>query len=129
MKKDQLNGELPLIGGVLRQPAPIEDGVIAGFGDEEESAISRAVTYAWLQRRVQRMSLNTAVALTGITPQHFALIVRGRKYLPPQKLNAYEDVVGNTAVSQTIARFRRLRDAQVQRELGELVAERLLRRA
>ncbi len=129
MRKDHATGELPLIGGVFRRPAPLSDEEIAGFGENEEVAIQAAVITAWRRRRVQAMSRATAAALCGITPQHFSLIVSGSKYLGPHKINAFEDVVGNTAVSQTIAHFRRLRDERARCELADEVARQMLRSA
>jgi hypothetical protein len=55
------------------------------------------------------MTQSTAAEHIGIKPPHFANILNGKKYLPPHKLNAFEWVVGNRALSMTIERFRKTR--------------------
>lgn len=85
--------------------------------------------WAWRERRAKSLDAKQASTLCGITRQHFANIVTGRKYLPPQKLNVFEDVVGNRAVSQTIARFRAMRDEAKRREISDALVDQLRRRA
>lgn len=128
MRNYQANGELPLLAE-LKPPAAVDKAVLAGFGDDEEVAVRAALTWAWLERRVRGMTQRAAAERCGIKSQHFSLMLKGSKYLPLSKLNAFEQTVGNTAVSQTIERFRRLRDERLRHELAELIAHSLTRAA
>lgn len=121
--------ELGLLCDVRMQPAPVAIAVLSSFGLDEEDAITQAIAWAWRERRVKRMSQRRAAELLGITNSHLSNILSGDKYLPPQKLNQFEWVCGNTAVSQTIARFREARERAMVNELAQLVAEHLGRAA
>lgn len=102
--------ELPLLG-LLKAPAPLLEHQLAEFGDEEELAVKAAIKWAWLHRRV-RMHQRDAAAHMGIKAPHFTNILNGKKYLPPHKINAFEWVVGNRAVSMTLERFRLIRERE-----------------
>jgi hypothetical protein len=122
-----VQGELPLIG-LLKGPETLLDRVVGGFGDDEETATRFAVRWAWDHRRVA-MSQNDAATHMGIPASHLCNILSGKKYLPPHKINAYEWIVGNRAVSQTIERFRAIREQEQTRQLAALIAEQLTRAA
>ena len=122
MEIDIRNRELALLCDVRMQPTAVALAVIAGFGDEEESAITQAITWAWRERRVKRMSQRRAAELLGMSNSHLSNVLSGDKYLPPQKINQFEWVCGNTAVSQTLARFREARERAMVNELAHLVA-------
>lgn len=119
---------LPLIG-LLKSPDPIREDVLRTFGDEEEAATNFAIRWAWDHRRIQGMSENRAAELIGVAASHLCNILSGRKYLPPHKINAYESIVGNRAVSQTIERFRVLREQEQTRQLAEEIAKQMMQRA
>lgn len=120
--------ELPLIG-ILKAPEQIRDDVLRTFGDEEEAATKFAVRWAWDHRRSKGMSQMEASRLMGIQSPHFCNILSGRKYLPPHKINVYEQVVGNRAVSMTIDRFRSIRERELVNGLAKVVAENMVRAA
>ena len=120
--------ELPLLG-VLRAPDQIRDDVLRSFGDEEESATKFAVRWAWDHRRSKSMSQMEAARLMSIAPPHLCNILSGRKYLPPHKINSYEHIVGNRAVSMTIERFRQIRERDLVAGLALAVAENMTRAA
>jgi hypothetical protein len=101
-------GELNLLA-LLKAPDYVRGDQLLSFGDNEEEAVKRAIKWAWLNRRV-KMTQRLAAEHTGIKPPHFANILNGRKYLPPHKINAFEWIVGNRAVSMTIERFRKIRE-------------------
>jgi hypothetical protein len=123
-----MNKELALLAEI-KQPSPITETKIAEFGDEEENAISESIKWAWLHRRIQRMSQRRAAELCGMSASHFSNMVNGDKYLPPQKMNQFEWVVGNTAVSQTIDKFRGVRNSEIVRQVSQIVAENMTRAA
>lgn len=122
------NGELPLLAA-MRAPAKVEEATVAAFGEVEESAVKAAIRWAWLHRRIPGLSLRHAAELIGMKAPHFSNTLRGSKYLPLHCLNRFEPVMGNTAVSQTLERFRRLHEQSITRELADVVAEQLRRSA
>jgi hypothetical protein len=122
------NGQLPLIT-LLKKPAPVEPSIVASFGEDEEIAVTNAIAWAWRERRVKPMTQRGAAELLSMKAPHFCNVLSGKKYLPLHKLNAYEELVGNTAVTQTIARFAALRESRLQHELAGLVAEHLAKTA
>lgn len=103
-------GELALVG-LLEAPAPLLAHQLAEFGDAEEKAVREAIAWAWRNRRV-RMDQSTAAAHMGVPPSHLSNILNGKKHLPPHKINAFEWIVGNRAVSMTIERFRVKREEE-----------------
>lgn len=117
-------GQLALLAE-LKQPAPVPAETLASFGDSEEVAIKCAIAWAWRERRVRAMSGRRGAELMGMKHSHFSNMLAGKKYLPVQKINAFESIVGNTAVTQTIERFRTARDARREQKVAELVAEHL----
>jgi hypothetical protein len=123
-----MQNELPLIG-LLKSPEPVSDDVLRTFGDSEEPATRFAVRWAWDNRRIKAMSQHTAAEHIGMPASHFSCVLNGQKYLPPHKINAFEWVVGNHAVSQTLARFAAIREAEQARQIGLLVAETLAKAA
>jgi hypothetical protein len=102
-----VQSELPILG-LLRAPDEIRDDVLRTFGDEEEKATRFAVRWAWDHRRV-KLDQRLAAAQMGIPAPHLSNILNGKKHLPPHKINAFEWICGNRAVSMTIDRFRQLR--------------------
>lgn len=112
--------DLNLIG-LLKGPDLVHPNVLASFGDDEERAVKAAVRWAWDNRRVKNMTMRSGADYIGVKSPHLANILNGKKYLPPQKLNAYEWVVGNRAVSLTIERFRRVREEQSAMELARAI--------
>jgi hypothetical protein len=116
--------ELGLLS-LLKAPALVRGDVLRTFGDDEEFAVKAAIKWAWLHRRVRNMTQASAADHVGIKPPHFANILNGKKYLPPHKLNAFEWIVGNRALSLTIERFRVIREEQSALQLArEIVAAR-----
>jgi hypothetical protein len=120
--------ELPLLG-VLRAPEAIREDILRTFGDEEEPATKFAVRWAWDHRRIKQMTQTEAARLMNIKSPHLSNILNGAKYLPPHKLNAYEQIVGNRAVSMTIDRFRHIRERELVAGLAKVVAENIVRAA
>lgn len=120
--------ELPLLA-ILRAPDPVREDILRTFGDEEEGATEFAIRWAWDNRRVKAMTQATAAEKIGVAPSHFCNILAGKKYLPPHKINSYEQVVGNRAVSLTIERFRQLRGRELVSGLARAVAENMVRAA
>lgn len=123
-----MNRELPLIG-MLRGPDAIRDDILRTFGDDEEGATRFAVRWAWDHRRIAGMSQEHAAKLAGIKAPHFSNILNGRKYLPPHKINAYEWIVGNKAVSATIDRFAKLREREMTDGIARVIAENMVKAA
>lgn len=118
------NGQLPLMA-MLKKPASVEHAVLESFGADEEAAIVRSIQWAWRSRRVRNMSQARAAELLSMPPSHFCNILAGRKYLPPQKINAFQEIVGNTAVTQTLVYHAARREELMRQHVGELVAEHL----
>ncbi len=112
--------ELKLLS-LLRAPDPVRADVLAGFGDNEEQAVKAAILWAWNNRRVKTMTRSSAADHIGIRAPHFSNVLNGKKYLPPHKLNAFEWIVGNRAVSLTIERFRKLREEESALELARAI--------
>ena len=120
--------ELPLIG-LLKAPEAVREDVLRTFGDSEEAAVRFAVTWAWHNRRVREMSQARAAELVGIATSHFSNILAGKKNLPPHKINAYEAVVGNRALTLTLERFRAIRERELVSGLSRAIAENMVRSA
>lgn len=120
--------ELPLIG-LLRAPDSIREDILRTFGDEEEAAVKFAIRWAWDHRRVRDMTQKCAAELCGMSASHFCNVLSGEKYLPPQKINAYEQIMGNRAVSGTIDRFRAIRERETVAGLSAAIAEHLTKAA
>jgi hypothetical protein len=120
--------ELPLLA-ILKAPDPVREDVLRTFGDEEEQATKFAVRWAWDHRRSKGMSQTEAARLMSIPSPHLCNILSGRKYLPPHKINSYEQIVGNRAVSMTIERFRHIRERDLVAGLARAVAENMVRAA
>lgn len=120
--------ELPLIA-LLRSPDPIREDILRTFGDDEKAATEFAIKWAWDHKRIQGLSQRQAALRIGVPHQHLSLILNGQKYLPPHQINAFEEVVGNRAVSQTIERFRQIRERALVDQLSKLVAENIVRAA
>jgi hypothetical protein len=120
--------ELPLVA-LLRGPDAIRADTLGGFGDLEDTAFTYAVRWAWDHRRIKEMTQARAAELIGIQAPHFSNILCGKKYLPAHKINAFEAVVGNTAVSQTITRFAEIRKRQMADQIATLIADNIVARA
>lgn len=114
---------------MLRAPDPIREDILRTFGDEEEAATEFAIRWAWDNRRSKQMTQATAAEHVGVAPSHFCNILAGKKYLPPHKINAYEWVVGNKAVSMTIERFQLIRERELIAGVARVVAENMVRAA
>lgn len=123
-----MQAELPIIG-LLRAPDAIREDILRTFGDDEESATRFAIQWAWNNRRDKTLDKSTAAQRCGIRAPHFSTIVNGTKHLPPHKINAYEWVMGNKAVSMTIERFQRIRERELVTGLARVVAENMVRAA
>ena len=120
--------EIPIVAA-LKSPDRVPDQVVASFGDYEETVVTYAVRWAWENRRIRDMTQARAAELMGLTAPHFSNILTGKKYLPAHKINSFESVVGNTAVSQTLQRFRELRSRDMATQIAQLVADNLVRAA
>jgi hypothetical protein len=112
--------ELNLLG-LLKAPDLVRGDVLASFGDAEEQAVRAAILWAWHHRRVRSMTQRSACEYIGIRAPHFANILNGKKYLPPHKINAFEWIVGNRAVSMTIERFAEIRKREAALELATAI--------
>ena len=117
-----MDGELNLMC-LIKGPDAVSDERICAFGDDEDEAIRKAIEWAWINRRVKGMTKLTAAVLIGMSHSHFANMTNGKKYLPPAKINAFEWTVGNTAVSQTVERFRKIRAARMAAKLATMIVE------
>lgn len=115
-----LQGELNLVA-LLKGPDFVRDDILRSFGDDEAKAVRAAIKWAWLHRRVRNMTQAFAASHIGIKPPHFANILNGKKYLPPGKINAFEWIVGNRALSLTIDRFRAIREEESALELARAI--------
>lgn len=115
-----MQSELPLLA-LLKTPDLVRADILASFGDDEQQAIKAALRWAWNHRRVKTMTQRTAAEHVGMKPPHFANVLNGKKYLPPHKLNAFEWVMGNRAVSMTIDRFRRIREEEAALEIARAI--------
>ena len=104
-------------------PESVSDEIIKSFGDEEDEAVKLAIHWSWQNRRVRRMSQRRASEIMGIANSHFSNILNGDKYLPPQKINAFQWACGNRAVSQTIDRFDAMRKQRMIDETAQMVAQ------
>lgn len=106
-----MQSELQILG-LLKAPDPLLEHQLLAFGDEEERATKQAVRWGWVNRRIKAMDQRTAAERMGIPAPHLSNILNGKKHLPPHKINAYEWIVGNRAVSMTIERFRIIREEE-----------------
>jgi hypothetical protein len=113
-------GELGLVA-LLRGPDLVREDILAAFGDDETKAIKTAVRWAWDHRRVKGMTQSVASGHIGVKAPHFANILNGKKYLPPERLNAFEWICGNRAVSLTLERFRKIREERSALELARAI--------
>lgn len=120
--------ELPIVG-LLRSPDQVREDILRTFGDEEEGATRFAVLWSWNHRRDKSLDKRTAAQRCGIKASHFSNIVSGKKHLPPHKINAYEWVMGNKAVSGTIERFRAIRERELVAGVARVVAEHIVNAA
>jgi len=75
------------------------------------------------------MDQSHAAQHIGIAASHFCNILSGKKYLPPHKINSFEWLCGNRAVSMTIERFRLIRENEQTRQLAEVIAQQMTRAA
>jgi hypothetical protein len=114
-----MQGQLNLLA-LLKAPAAVRGDVLLGFGDVEELAVKESIQWAWRNRRV-KMTQRLAADHIGIKAPHFANILNGRKYLPPHKINAFEWIVGNRAVSMTLERFRKTREEEAGLQLARTI--------
>lgn len=105
---------------LLRGPDLVREDILRAFGDDEERAVKAAIKWAWMNRRV-KMDQRVAAQHTGIKAPHLSNILNGKKHLPPHKINAFEWVVGNRAVSMTIDRFRNLREEESALDLAKAI--------
>lgn len=105
---------------LLKSPDLVRADVLSSFGDAEEHAVKAAIQWAWHNRRV-KMDQRLAADHCGIRAPHFSNILNGKKHLPPYKINAFEWIVGNRAVSLTIERFRRMREEESALELARVI--------
>lgn len=115
--------------GLLKSPDDVRIDILRTFGDAEEFAVKFAVRWAWDNRRVKPMTQEKAAEHIGMRSSHLSNILNGKKYLPPHKINSYEWIVGNRAVSRTIERFRVIREQEQTRQLADLIAEQIVRAA
>ena len=120
-----VQSELPLIS-LLKAPEALREDILRGFGDEEENAVRFAVRWAWDHRRV-KMDQSHAAQHIGVAASHFCNILAGKKYLPPHKINSFEWICGNRAVSMTIERFRVIRENEHSRQLAQVIADQMVK--
>jgi hypothetical protein len=109
--------ELGLLA-LLRAPDLVRGDILRSFGDSERDAMRRAIRWSWDNRRVKTMDQGNAANHCGIKAPHFSEILNGKKYLPPEKINAYEWITGWRAVTLTIDRFRTIREEENALELA-----------
>lgn len=120
--------ELSIIG-LLRAPDLVREDILRTFGDDEEASTRFAVQWAWNNRRDKTLTKRLAAQRCGIVAPHFTNIINGKKHLPPHKINAYEWVMGNKAVSMTIDRFRAIRERDLVAGVARVVAEHIVNAA
>lgn len=96
-------------------PVGIEISTIEMFGSDEEQAIAIAIQWAWANRSSKHLSMATAAELMQMPKSHLSNIISGKKYLPPQKINEFQWLVGNKAVTQTILLFQHRRKLAFER--------------
>lgn len=125
---DEVQAELPLIA-MLRAPVPVDGEIVEGFGELEDTAVVYAVRWSWDHRRIKALTQEQAAIRMGMKPQHLSCILKGTKYLPPAKINAFEWATGNTALSQTIRRFKEKRDREMADQLAKLISDNIVRAA
>ncbi len=106
---------------LIKGPSQITEEQVCSFGDTEDEALNKAIQWSWNHRRVKDMTKKRASELAGMQHSHFTNMVNGKKHLPPAKINAFEWAVGNTAVSQTILRFREIRKKEMAASLAALI--------
>lgn len=106
-----MQSELPIIG-LLKAPSQLLEHQLLAFGDDEERAVKQALQWAWNNRRIKGLDKKSAALNMGIPSPHLSNIISGKKHLPPHKINAFEWIVGNRAVSMTIERFRLIREQE-----------------
>jgi transcriptional regulator with XRE-family HTH domain len=112
--------ELKLLA-LLKAPDLVREDILRAFGDDEEQAVKAAIKWAWNHRRVKMMTQRSLADHVGVKAPHLANILNGKKYLPPHKLNAFEWVVGNRALSLTLERFRKMREEESALELARAI--------
>lgn len=108
---------------LIKGQSPVTDGQVCSFGDDEDSALKKAIEWAWNHKRVKEMTKKHGAELAGMQHSHFVNMVNGKKHLPPSKINSFEWTVGNTAVSQTILRFREIRKKEMAASLAQFLVE------
>ena len=123
-----MQSELALIA-LLKSPETIREDVLRTFGDAEDVAVKFAINWSWHHRRIKGMSQANAADHIGIRASHFCNILSGAKHLPPHKINAFEWVTGNHAVTQTIQRFAAIRETEQSRQLAQVIADHITRAA
>lgn len=116
------DGELNLMC-LINGPTPVTPETVGTFGDDEEAAIKKAIDWAWRHKRVRTMTKRHGAQLVGMSHSHFVNMTNGKKYLPPAKINSYEWTVGNTAISQTIQRFQKLRQEKMALKLATMIVQ------
>lgn len=97
----------PLLGR-LEGPAVVPPELIRGCRTYRE-----AVRLCWALRRVKNMTLRQLAAEAGLLPQHVSDYLHPddrptRRDLPAEGIRPFEEVAGNTAISQWVALQSRL---------------------
>jgi hypothetical protein len=102
--------------GIFIQPHPaiLDDALIEACATAHD-----AIKLCWMLRAV-KIDQNTAAAKCEIKPPHFSNILQGKKYLPPNKIRLFQEVMGNLAITQFLAKESGLRVERESREQAEI---------
>jgi len=96
------------------KPALLDDALIDSCCTAHD-----AIKLCWRLRAV-KLDQNTAAAKCEIKPPHFSNILKGKKYLPPNKIVLFQEVMGNLAITQFLAKESGLRVERESREQAEI---------
>jgi hypothetical protein len=107
------------IPGIFLQPKPalVDEALIESCDSAYE-----AMLLCWNLRSV-KYEQATAAALCEIPGPHFSNILTGKKYLPLRKINRFQEVCGNLALTQYLAKeagLRVERESEQQAEIRRL---------
>ncbi len=102
----KFNYDLPLAFGAVNGPEYLPEREI-----EQCTSYRQAVRLCWLHRRSKAMTQAMLAMLALLTPQHVSDYLAAddephRRDLPASKIEAFETVCGNRAISQWEARQR-----------------------
>jgi hypothetical protein len=98
--------DIPLAFGVSNAPIWLDDKAISSVSSYRE-----AVRICWIHRRIQGMTQRTAAELCGLYPSHVSDYLsddESKRNLPADRIQAFESLCGNRAITQWEMRQRGL---------------------